>query len=107
MTNVLIPVGLVGGTGLAIGGVFVKGPGGTVMIVLGGLSVGASFIVLLMRMMSQMMGGGGQKAQSAVQTFPPPPPQAPPKPPLSRSQNIQQYASALAPTALSILKNLI
>jgi hypothetical protein len=94
-------IGLVGGGGLAIGGIFVKGKGGVVMTVVGGLGAGISLILVLMRMMS---GSGGP---AAAKSFPPPAPQARPAAPTSRSQQIQQFATALAPGAVDILKNLL
>jgi hypothetical protein len=94
-------VGLVGGGGLAVGGIFVKGPAGIAMTVVGGLGAGVSLILVLMRMMS---GSGGP---AAARSFPPPSPQARPAAPASRSQQIQQFATALAPGAVDILKNLL
>lgn len=91
---------LIGG-GLIVGGVFVKGPGGVVMSIVGGISAGFSLITTLMSLM------GSSKPSTPTSMAPMPPSRPAPVQQASRTQQLQQYAAALAPGAVDILSKLI
>lgn len=99
------------GTGLVIGGIFVKGPGGTIMSVFGGMVAGVSLISVLLGLLTSQLSAAQKATQDAQriqqqQSFAPPPPPAPP-PRMSRSQTAAAYGAAIGPAALSILSKLI
>ena len=94
------------GSGLIVGGIFVPGPGGTLMSVVGGVTAGFSILTILMGMLSASMSAQqhSQAAQTQQAAAIPPPPRPPP--PMSRGQTIAAYGSAIGPAAASILTNL-
>ena len=94
--------GFVIGGGLVVGGIFVKGPGGVVMSVVGGIAAGFSLITTLLG----MMGPSVSSVPSSESSFPSIPSRPSPPVKVSRTQQIEQFAQALAPTALPIFKNL-
>ena len=101
------------GTGLIIGGVLVKGPGGTVMLVSGGVAAGFSVLSIMFRMLSKSMSSAfeAQAAQNELvssaggqRAVVPPPPAPPPR--MTRTQTVAAYSAAIAPAAAAIFQGL-
>lgn len=120
-------VGLIGGGGLLLGGIFVKGPAGTIMAVLGAVGIGAVGLNLIYTFLQtlpamspapgmqpapgaplqpgQPLPPGYAAAYAPAQYAPPPPPPPPPKP--TRTQTYTAYATAAAPIAAELIKGLV
>ncbi len=123
-------VGLIGGGGLLLGGIFVKGPAGTIMVILGAVGIGAVGLNLIYTFLQtlpamspapgmqpapgaplqpgQPLPAGYAAAIGPVQyaTAPPPPPPPPPPKP-TRTQTYTAIATAAAPIAAELIKGLV
>lgn len=90
---VIETVGGIAGTGLVIGGVVVKGTPGTIMGILGGITLAGSLVAIVVKMTSGAAAPGVPTPTAA----PPPPPPPPPKPSTSSYSKYAEYAQAFAP----------
>lgn len=89
--------GGVAGTGLIVGGIVLKGTPGTVMGILGGITLAGSIASLVVKLASS-------SAPSPPAAPPPPPPPPPPKPEsyASKYTKYAEYAKAALPVVSQI-----